>query len=71
MNTSWKTEVFVDGSWSSNALRFATKDEAVAYGIELLSRWWVPSDKRAVESDEPVNYKFDNVANKAVALEKA
>ncbi len=68
MNTSWKTEVCVDGQWATNALRFATKNEAEAAGQELLSRWWVPTDSRAAESDDPVNYKFDFNAGRPVAI---
>jgi hypothetical protein len=60
---SWKAEVFVDGSWNSNALRFATKEEAEKSGRELLSRWFVPTDSRAAESTDPVNYKFENGRN--------
>lgn len=55
---SYKTEVLVGREWGSNALRFATKDEAERAGVELLSRWLVPSESRAVESTDPVNYKF-------------
>lgn len=68
MNTSWKTEVLVDGKWATNAVRFATKKEAEAYGVELLSRWFVPVDSRAAESNDPVNYKFDFEANRAVPI---
>lgn len=56
---NWKMEVFVDGSWSSNSCVYATKAEAVAAGVELLSRWFVPSNSRAVESSDPVNYRFN------------
>jgi hypothetical protein len=57
---SWKMEVFTDNEWASNALRYATEQEAINAGRELLSRWWVPTDSRAVETpDEPVNYRFD------------
>jgi hypothetical protein len=55
---SWKPEVYT-GTWNGNALRFATKEEAEASGKELLSRWFVPTDSRAVESDDPVNYRFN------------
>ena len=56
---SWKMEVKVDGRWSSNACRYATKQEAKDAGRELLSRWFAPSASRAVETpDEPVNYQF-------------
>lgn len=60
MSKSFKAEVLTcDGSWSSNQCRFATKEEAEASGQELLSRWTVPIDHRATESDDPVNYRFN------------
>lgn len=65
---SFKTEVLVDGKWSTNSVVVATKEEAEAAGKELLSRWWVPTDSRAVESDEPVNYRFDFDAYKLQSL---
>jgi len=67
---SWKTEVLVQGEWSTNAVRFATKEEAEAAGRELLSRWFVPVDSRAAESDDPVNYRFDFDQNQSVRLEE-
>jgi hypothetical protein len=68
MNKSWKPEVFVDGGWATNALRFATKEEAQASVEELMSRWWVPTDGRASESDDAVNYRFDFTTGKNVRL---
>jgi hypothetical protein len=68
-NISWKTEVLVEGKWATNALRFATKEEAEASGNELLSRWFVPSDSRAAESEDPVNYRFDFAEYRNVRLE--
>jgi hypothetical protein len=65
---SWKPEVLVDGKWSSNALRFATKAEAEASANELLSRWFVPSDGRATESEDVVNYRFDFSQGRNVRL---
>jgi hypothetical protein len=56
---SYKTEVFVDRQWSTNALRFATEKEAVDYGHELLSRWMAPTDSRATACEDPVNYRFN------------
>jgi len=56
---SWKAEVLVNGKWSTNSVRFETKAEAEESGKELLSRWFVPIDSRATESEEPVNYVFD------------
>ena len=69
MNKSYKSEVFVEGSWCSNALRFATRAEAEASVQELMSRWWTPSDGRAAESSDAVNYRFDFLLNKNVSLE--
>jgi hypothetical protein len=59
---SWKSEVYT-GSWSSNSLRFATESEADNSGRELLTRWFVPTDSRAVESDDPVNCRFEDYTN--------
>jgi hypothetical protein len=55
---SWKPEVKVDGKWSTNSLRFETKEEAEGSVRELMSRWWVPDEGRASESEDAVNYKF-------------
>lgn len=57
---SWKPEVMVDGKWAGNALRFATQEEAFGSVMALRMRWWVPEDGRAVESEDPVNYRFEN-----------
>src|SRR5215472_1149589 len=39
--TSYKVEVIADssGQWCSNALRFATEEEAKVYGDDLFMRW--------------------------------
>lgn len=55
---SWKPEVFVEGKWSRNGLVFATEQEAKDNASDLLNRWYVPTDSRAVEVDEPVNYSY-------------
>jgi hypothetical protein len=56
--SSYKTEVLVEGSWASNALRFATAEEAEMAGRELLSRWYVPTDYRSAPSEDPVNARM-------------
>jgi hypothetical protein len=65
---SWKTEVCTihngEKSWASNALRFATKIEAEKAGHELLSRWYVPIDSRAAQSEDAVNYIFDDATGR-------
>lgn len=68
MNKSFKIEVLVDGKWSSNALRFATKKEAEASVSELMSRWYVPMDGRAAESEDPVSHYFDFNTYRNVSL---
>jgi hypothetical protein len=55
---SYAPEVMVEGKWSSNGLRFATREEAERWGRDLLMRWFVPTDSRAVESLDPVNYRL-------------
>jgi hypothetical protein len=54
---SYKPEFLVSGSWYDNAQRFATYDEALASARERFQRWTVPSDFRATESPDPVNYR--------------
>lgn len=47
------------GKFCGNALRFATREEAQAYVNDLFNRWTSCTDKRVVETDDPVNYTFD------------
>jgi hypothetical protein len=46
----WIAEVLVEGKWAGNALRFRTSEAAIRYGRDLLSRWFVPTDHRAVNT---------------------
>lgn len=55
MPASWKPEVYVEGGWSSNALRFASEGEAASYAADLFRRWTLSEHHRAAESNEPVN----------------
>lgn len=59
---SWKPEVIADstGQWSGNALRFATKQEAEEYVRDLMMRWMAVRETRVIESEDPVNYRWDN-----------
>jgi len=61
MKKSYKMEVLCVGEtkWATNALRFATEEEAELAGRELAGRWFAVSEWRAAESDEEVNYMFD------------
>lgn len=63
---SYKVEVAtVDdgGKFSSNGLRFATKQEAELSAGELMSRWFAVKEYRIAESTDPVNYTFTNGQN--------
>jgi hypothetical protein len=57
---SWKPEVMVAGEtkWCGNGLAFETKEEAEANAKALMWRWTLVNETRAVESAEPVNYKW-------------
>lgn len=57
---SWKPEFEVSGQWYDNAQRFATEAEAKASAYARFMVWTMPSDYRAAESDEPVNYKRED-----------
>lgn len=57
---NWKPEVKVDGQWAQNALVFATQIEAAESAMDLYSRWTLTTDHRAVETNDPVNYKWVN-----------
>lgn len=60
MAKSYKPEVIADssGKWCGNALRFPTREEALANVRNLEMRWMAVRDTRVVESDEPPNYNW-------------
>jgi hypothetical protein len=45
---------------SFNAVVFATAEEAETGGRELLSRWFVPTGYKVVETEDEVNYRIVN-----------
>lgn len=55
---SWKPEVLVQGKWSRNGLVFETEAEARDNARDLMMRWFLVDDSRAVEVDETVNYRY-------------
>ena len=59
---SFAPEVVADssGKFCGNALRFATREEAEANARDLMGRWMLVTAWRVVESDDPVNYRWDN-----------
>ena len=56
----YKAEVYVQGTWSSNGLRFATAREAVGYARHLAGRWTLVQDFRAALSTDPVTHEWDD-----------
>jgi len=48
--------------------RFATKEEAEAQVANLASRWLFVRETRAVECDDPVNYRWQD--GQLIAMEK-
>ena len=61
---SWKPEVSTDGgkTFGQNGQAFATEAEARAMAADIFSRWMLATDYRAVETEDPVNYRI--VGNK-------
>jgi hypothetical protein len=59
---SWKIEVRVgsDPKWYGNAVRLETESEADLYSLDLYGRWMSVVDRRVLESDDSVNYKFED-----------
>lgn len=67
---SWQSEIFSEGEWVGSAMRFATEQEAINAGSELMSRWFYAKDCRAVLTNDPVNYKFDAETWRYIRLDK-
>lgn len=64
---NWKPEVEVSGrEWCTNALVFATKEEAEANARNLMMRWMLVTGTRAKATDDPVNYKWTDKGLEAV-----
>jgi hypothetical protein len=59
---SYKAEVIADssGQWVSNALRFESEQEALAYGKDLAWRWTLVREMRVVASDDAPNCVWAN-----------
>jgi hypothetical protein len=60
MTISYKPEVIADssGTWTGNALRFGTEQEARDYADELSCRWTAVREFRVIPSEDPVNYRW-------------
>jgi hypothetical protein len=57
---SYRPMVYVQGEWAGNGLRFATSDEAEASARNLMARWFLVDDIRVDESEDEVNYAWEN-----------
>jgi predicted RNA methylase len=68
---SYKAEISDGSGFSSNALRFPTRQDAEAYASELMSRWMAAKERRVVESDDPVTHVWDKAQYKHVRVEDA
>lgn len=44
-----------DTTWVYNSLRFATREEAARYGLDLMMRWTLVREYEVHESDEEPN----------------
>jgi hypothetical protein len=60
--SSYKPGVIVDrsGQWSGNECRFATEREAKDYVDDLAMRWTLVRNVCVIQSDDPVNCKWEN-----------
>jgi hypothetical protein len=56
---------------AGNAQRFATHDEAEKSAYSRLGRWTLPEGFEIEESDDPVNYRWDNLLGDVNVLSEA
>lgn len=69
---SWKPAIETLGKdLHLNAQAFETKEEAEAMAKDIFSRWMLATDHKAVESDEPANYRIINGALEPIRKEAA
>ena len=55
----WKPQVEVNGQWAGNSLVFATKEEADNSAYDLMQRWLLCTDSRAIETDAEPTHSYD------------
>jgi hypothetical protein len=69
---SWKPAIKVTGEepFYTNGQTFATKEEAEKSAYNRFYFWFNATDHKAIESDEPVNYKWvDGVGDVSIESE--
>lgn len=69
---SWKPAIKTsDEDFHLNGQTFETKEEAEAMAKDIFNRWMLATDHKAVESDEPANYRITNGALEPIQKEAA
>ena len=69
---SWKPAIKTSGGdFHLNGQAFETKEEAEAMAKDIFGKWMLATDYKAVESDEPVNYRIINGALEPIQKEAA
>ena len=69
---SWKPAIKTSGEdFHLNGQAFETKEEAEAMAKDIFNRWPPAADYKAVESDEPANYRITNGVLEPIQKEAA
>ena len=69
---SWKPAINTFGEdFHLNGQTFETKEEAEAMAKDISNRWMLATDHKAVESDEPANYRITNGTLEPIQKEAA
>lgn len=69
---SWKPAIKTSGGdFHLNGRAFETKEEAEAMAKDIFGKWMLATDYKAVESDEPANYRITNGVLKPIQKEAA
>lgn len=69
---SYRGEVIADssGTWAGNGCYYATREEAHRAVVELSGRWTSVRETRVVETEEPVNVRWNDATGKTEFLPK-
>jgi len=59
-NYRYEIKVYNEKPFYSNAVVFATNEEADRAGASKLWNWTMAEDYRVVETDDPVNYAWED-----------
>ena len=72
MMMSWKPAIKTSGEdFHLNGQTFETKGEAEQMAKDIFSRWMLATDHKAVESDDPANYRITNGVLEPIQKEAA